>query len=81
MCVCVENDTPNNQYLAGVLLCMGGYFSQICWPVCFIKMGQFRDEGIIWVGFMHKRGKTEKQFRNSKSGAPFVFEDVDADAA
>ena len=39
------------------------------------------DERIVRIGFVHKRGKTEKQFGNSKSGAPFVFEDVDTDAA
>ena len=75
----VENDTSNIQYLASVLLCIGGYFSQICWAICFIKMSEFRYKRVIGVGFVHERGNTEKQFRNSKSGAPFVFENVETD--
>jgi len=81
VCVRVRVSFATHPHLACMLLCVSGYFRHVCWAVCFIKMGQVGDKRIVRVGFMHERGKTEKQFGNSKSGAPFVFENVDTDAA
>lgn len=80
MRACIVCDTPT-RCLASVLLRMSGYFRHVCWAICFIKVGQVGDKRIVGVGFVHERGKTEKQFGNSKSGAPFIFEDVDTYAA
>ena len=78
MVVCIERRL---YFLAGVFLRIGGYFSQICWAICFVKIGQIGNEGVIGVRIVHERGNTEKQFRNSKSRAPFVFKDIDTNAA
>jgi hypothetical protein len=50
-------------------------------PVGFIKLGNVRHQRIVWVGIGQQGANGKQDLTNSQSGAPLVFQDIQADTA
>lgn len=49
------------------------------WSVCFVKLSNFRNQRIIWVGVSQQWWNWQQDFWNGQSWWPLIFQNVQTD--